>query len=135
MLPPYPYSSVLNSYPAYSGDKILEIINEVSEEALYHYDKTIQDFGPHPTGSQECNAVAEFIYDEFQSYWPNVSYKEWKMKGLEGKNMVATLPGSTNFTVVISARMYRRAQMMMVLVYPVCSWLQKYSVSTHSNIR
>lgn len=95
----------LHSYNVSGGsnDKILELINGVSEEELYHYDKTIQDFGPHPTGSEECNAVGEFIYNEFIRYGLNTTYHEWRMKGLEGKNVIATIPGETNFTVILSA--------------------------------
>jgi len=89
--------------PAVGDDTIKNIIEDVSEEMLYYYDKTIQDFGPHPTGSDECNAVAEFIYNEFESYGLNTSYYKWEKKGLEGKNVIAVLPGSSNFTIIISA--------------------------------
>jgi hypothetical protein len=75
----------------------------VNEESLYYYDKTIQDFGPHPTGSEAWQKLAEFIYNEFKSYGLNVEYDEWKVNKLEGKNVVATLPGKDNYTVIISA--------------------------------
>jgi len=87
-----------------SGDKkILEIIESVDENTLYYYDKTIQDMGPHPTGSEECNRVADFIYNELKSYGLDVQYFPWEKKGLSGKNIVATLPGEDNLTVIISA--------------------------------
>ncbi len=85
------------------NDNIKEMINNVSEEMLYYYDYTIQNFGPHPTGSDECNAVAELIYNESRSYGLDVIYDEWRKNGLEGKNVVATLKGISNFTIIISA--------------------------------
>jgi len=92
------------STPAHSGqDRIQAIIEAVDTDELYRYDRTIQDFGPHPTGSEACRAVASFIYDEFQSYGLEVSYEPWEAAGLSSRNVVATLPGETNFTVIISA--------------------------------
>ena len=84
-------------------DMLADIIAAVDTDALYHYDKTIQDVGPHPTGSDECREVASFIYDEFASYGLNVSYHAWHRNGLSSRNVVATLPGETNYTVIMSA--------------------------------
>ncbi|MFO8132405.1 MAG: M20/M25/M40 family metallo-hydrolase [Thermoplasmatota archaeon] len=90
-------------HAAADGDIIADIIAAVDRDELYRYDKTIQDMGPHPTGSDACRQVASFIYGEFESYGLNVSYHAWEDGGLSSRNVVATLPGETNYTVVISA--------------------------------
>jgi len=84
-------------------DQLADIIAAVDTDELYRYDKTIQDVGPHPTGSDECRQVASFIYSEFESYGLNVTYHAWQHNSLSGDNVVATLPGKTNYTVIISA--------------------------------
>ena len=84
-------------------DQLADIIAAVDTDELYRYDKTIQDVGPHPTGSDECRQVASFIYSEFESYGLNVTYHAWQHNGLSSDNVVATLPGETNYTVIMSA--------------------------------
>ncbi len=86
-----------------SENKIADMIDSVDENMLYYYDKTIQDFGPHPTWSEKCNEVAEFIYNEFEDYGLETEYQEWEYRGLKGRNVIATLPGEDNATVIISA--------------------------------
>ena len=76
-----------------SENKITELIDSVDENSLYYYDKTIQDFGPHPTGSEECNKVANFIFNEFSNYGLETEYQEWDYRGVRGKNVIATLYG------------------------------------------
>ncbi|MBS3773004.1 MAG: M28 family peptidase [Candidatus Thermoplasmatota archaeon] len=90
-------------HAAADDDGLADIIAAVDRDELYRYDKTIQDVGPHPTGSDECRQVASFIYGEFMSYGLNVSYHAWEDGGLSSRNVVATLPGETNNTVIISA--------------------------------
>ena len=97
--------------PAISGafsfdqheDSLLSIIQSVHTDELYRFDKAIQDFGPHPTESDACQAVAEFIYDEFASYGLDVAYESWEAAGLSSRNVVAIMPGETNYTIIISA--------------------------------
>lgn len=85
------------------SDDLADIIAAVNSSELYRYDKTIQDVGPHPTGSDACRNVASFIYSEFESYGLNVTYHAWQHRGLSSDNVVATLPGKTNYTVILSA--------------------------------
>lgn len=90
-------------YATADGNDLADIIAAVDPYELYRYDKTIQDRGPHPTGSDACREVASFIYDEFASYGLNVTYDAWQHNGLSSRNVVATLPGITNYTVIMSA--------------------------------
>ncbi len=85
------------------SDVLADIIAAVDREELYRYDRTIQDVGPHPTGSEACRNVASFIYNELESYGLNVTYHTWQHRGLSSRNVVATLPGETNYTVILSA--------------------------------
>jgi len=91
-------------------DPLLIIIQSIDTDEIYRFDKTIQDFGPHPTESDACQAVAAFIYDEFTSYGLDVAYESWEASGLSSRNVVALLPGETNYTIIISAH-YDSAEM------------------------
>lgn len=93
-------------FPVYadeSDDKIEQIIEKVDESILKNYVSIIQNFGTHPTGSEECEEVAKFIYDELNEIGLRVEYFEWSRKGYEGKNIVATIPGERNSSVILSA--------------------------------
>lgn len=93
-------------FPAYadeSDDKIKEIIEKVDENILKNYVNTIQNFGTHPTGSEECEEVAEFIYEKLKEIGLPTEYFEWSKGGYEGKNVVATIPGKSNSTVMLTA--------------------------------
>ncbi|HEC76030.1 MAG TPA: Zn-dependent exopeptidase M28 [Thermoplasmatales archaeon] len=93
-------------FPVYadgSEDKIKEIIEKVDANILENYVREIQNFGTHPTGSDECEEVADFIYNELNDIGVSVEYFEWSKNGYEGKNIIATIPGETNSTVVITA--------------------------------
>ncbi len=85
------------------GDKIEEMIEMIEEEKLYEYISTIQSFGEHPTGSEACNEVAEYLLNEFRNYGLEATTMHWKNGKYEGENVVATLPGKDNATVIISA--------------------------------
>ncbi len=88
---------------ANSEDKIEKIISEVDGNILFNYVKTIQDFGEHVTGSEKCNEVAEYLYNEFREIGLQVSYHEWNSGKYGGKNVIAVLPGKTNSSVILSA--------------------------------
>ncbi len=100
------FAIIIAIIPFYSNakeDKISEMLSQVDGKILYDYVETIQNFGEHPTGSEACEKVGEFLFNEFKSFGLNVEYFEWKKGGYEGKNIIATLPGEDNSTVIISA--------------------------------
>lgn len=100
------FAIIIAIIPFYSNakeDKISEMLSQVDGKILYGYVETIQNFGEHPTGSEACEKVGEFLFNEFKSFGLNVEYFEWKNGGYEGKNIIATLPGEDNSTVIISA--------------------------------
>jgi len=86
-----------------SQSKVSEIIDSINEETLLFYEESLQSFGPHPTGSDTCDAVADFIFNEFEKEGLAVEYQHWERNGISGKNVVATMEGKTDFIVIISA--------------------------------
>lgn len=85
-----------------NDDKIKNIVNAIDENTLYNYIETIQNFGPHPTGSEECEKVCQFIYREFSKYL-DTEYYEWENEKYIGKNVIATIKGKTNSSIILSA--------------------------------
>ena len=87
------------------SDDILQMIQQVNASKLIMYIQDIQDFGPHPTGSNACDAVGTYLYDTLHSFNLSVRYDTWKYKLRSGKNIEATLPGTENgeCIVVVSA--------------------------------
>jgi aminopeptidase YwaD len=73
---------------------ILSMILQVNESILNKHVEIIQDFGPHPTGSEACEAVGEYLYNELSLDGLSVEYDPWIYKGYNSKNVVATLDGS-----------------------------------------
>lgn len=72
---------------------IIEMIQQVNKAKLRKHIQTIQDFGPHKTGSDALELVGEYIYNELISTELPVEYVEWSNKDFSGKNIVATLQG------------------------------------------
>ncbi len=89
--------------PLSKSDKIEEIIRSVDENSLYNYVKVIQNFGEHPTGSEACYKVGEYIFNEFEKIGLETEYFEWENKGYKGKNIVATIKGRKDSCIILSA--------------------------------
>jgi hypothetical protein len=84
---------------------IIEMIQKVDESKLRTYVQTIQDFGPHPTGSEALYSVGEYIYNELTFSKLPVDYLDWNNKNYTGKNIVATLQGigKTDGVIILCA--------------------------------
>ena len=84
---------------------IIEMMQQVNKSKLRKHIQTIQDFGPHQTGSEALELVGEYIYNELNSTKLPVEYMEWSNKGLSGKNIVATLRGvgETDGVIIVCA--------------------------------
>jgi hypothetical protein len=84
---------------------LVEMIQQVNESTLENHIQTIQDFGPHPTGSIELEEVKDYLYQQLNEYDLSVDLKPWKYKFKSGYNVEATLPciGSSNGIVIICA--------------------------------
>ena len=84
---------------------VIEMIQKVNKSKLREHVQTIQDFGPHPTGSEALELVGEYIYNELDSTNLPVEYVEWRCKKLSGKNIVATHQGigKTDGIIIVCA--------------------------------
>jgi len=84
-------------------DEIEKMLEMVNEEELHEYVSTIQSFGEHPTGSEACNEVKEYLVNEFENYGLAVTTIHWKNGKYEGDNVIATIRGKDNATLILSA--------------------------------
>ena len=86
---------------------LLNMILQVNETTLQKHIQTIQNFGPHPTGSDALDLVGEYIYNELELYGLSVKYKPWTYKKYSGKNIEATINGTAkNDGIVIICAHY-----------------------------
>ncbi len=102
---PYSHSSEIHFHMANSNE-IEKMIKQVNESVLRKHIQTIQNFGPHPTGSDACNKVGDYIYRQLKSMGLSVRYDDWNYKGRKGKNIEATLAGINSKRVVIVCAHY-----------------------------
>jgi hypothetical protein len=84
---------------------IIEMIQQVNKSELTNHVQTIQDFGPHPTGSETLELVGEYIYNELTTTGLPVEYISWNNEEFSGKNIVATHQGigSADGIVIVCA--------------------------------
>lgn len=84
---------------------LFEMIRMVNESTLEKHVQTIQDFGPHPTGSTTLDKVKEYIYHELTNSGLTVRYDQWRYKLRRGENIEAALPGigSSDGIVIVCA--------------------------------
>ena len=84
---------------------LLDMIQQVNGSTLENHVQTIQDFGPHPTGSIGVGEVKEYLYQQLNEYGLSVYLKPWRYKFKSGYNVEATLSGigSSDGIVIICA--------------------------------
>jgi hypothetical protein len=86
---------------------IVDLLNQINEDLLKKYLTELVNIGPRPTGSENCDIAAQYIYNKFEkmSNSLDVEYLEWKERSrafkpiphyrrLEGRNVIATLNGT-----------------------------------------
>lgn len=91
--------------PTVKNSEISDMIQQVNESTLEKYVSKIQNFGPHPTGSEACNNVGEYIYSELKRMNLSVRYDNWSFRGRADRNIEGTLPGvgSHGGTIIVCA--------------------------------
>ncbi len=82
---------------------ILDMLEQVNETMVFHYLDTLMSFGPRYTGSANCSAAARWIHDEFTAMGFPARFHEWRYAGFSSQNVVATLNGSDNTEIILSA--------------------------------
>ncbi len=80
-----------------------EMLERVNGSMVFHYLDTLMSFGPRYTGSENCTAAAEWIHDEFTAMGLYTRYDEWSYAGFSSQNVVATLNGSSDTEIILSA--------------------------------
>jgi hypothetical protein len=77
-----------------TDDAVISIIEQVDEADFLSYEQDMLANGPRPTESASCEAAAEYMYDEFESFGLDVRYHHWTNSGYESDNVEATLYGT-----------------------------------------
>ena len=94
-----------NANPQNIDPNIIEMIQQVDKSELRDHVQTIQDFGPHPTGSETLGLVGDYIYSKLSSTGLPVEKLSWSKNEYSGKNIVAKHQGigKTGSIVIVCA--------------------------------
>ena len=79
------------------------IINLINEKTIESYLSALLSFAPRYTGSENCKKAEEWAYTEFLKMGLQPKFFEWEMGGFSDRNVIATLPGESNYTIILSA--------------------------------
>ena len=88
--------TITNDHP-----DLIQMIEQVNTTTLKTYIQTIQDFGPHPTGSDAIDYVGEYLYNELSTMNVTVTYDSWEYEEKSGNSIIATHPGKQPDGIVI----------------------------------
>lgn len=109
LLPMNHYNGFTDSLPSKRtvDTDLIEMFQKINESVLTQHIQTIQDFGPHPTGSQTLIQVQTYLYDQLEQTNFSVSLLPWRYKLRQGENIEATLAGKgTSDNIVILCAHY-----------------------------
>ncbi|MBS3773111.1 MAG: M20/M25/M40 family metallo-hydrolase, partial [Candidatus Thermoplasmatota archaeon] len=82
---------------------VQDMIDAVNESMVHEYLEGLVSFGPRYTGSENCTAAAQWIHDQFAAMGLHVRFHEWNYAGFSSQNIVATLNGSSDAEIILSA--------------------------------
>jgi hypothetical protein len=77
-------------------DTIIEILNQIDESMVLEYLEDLTAFGPKVTGTTECAAAGDYIYNEFENIGIDARYHHWSNSGYTDRNIEGTLEGIDN---------------------------------------
>ena len=75
-------------------NNITDMIQQLDESMVLRYVENLTDFGPRVTGTSECYAAGDYIYNEFESMGLEVSFHNWSYSSHTDRNIEATLYGT-----------------------------------------
>ncbi len=76
-------------------DIVISMLEQVDETKYSSYLENLVAFGPRVTGTDACNASADYIYNQFESMGLAVRYDNWRSAGgLSSVNVEATINGT-----------------------------------------
>ena len=71
-------------------------IQDINESKIRFYHDKLMSFGPRYTGSENCSKAGDWIHSAFSSMNLSVDNHHWDYAGFTSKNIVATIPGTSN---------------------------------------
>jgi hypothetical protein len=78
---------------AIMNDIVISILEQIDETIYFSYLENLTAFGPRVTGSEACQAAADYIYNQFESMGLAVRYHHWSVGGHTSDNVEATING------------------------------------------
>ncbi len=92
------YNSFKKSIPyerplGFNDEIIVEILNQIDETMILGYLENLTDFGPRVTGTPECAAAGDYIYNEFENMGLEPRYDAWSYGGYSDRNIEGTWNG------------------------------------------
>jgi len=81
-----------NSFSA--KDKIVDMLDKINYSLVCHYHQKLMSFGPRYTGSENCSAAGDYIYNAFDDIGLEVRFHHWQFNGFKSRNIEATLEGT-----------------------------------------
>lgn len=70
-----------------------DIMQSIDESFIRDSIAAVQAFGPHPTGSEACAQVRDYLAQRLETWGLEVSLHTWSRRSYQGQNIIATWPG------------------------------------------
>jgi len=96
-----PLVSFTNTSMMQNDTLVYSIISQINASSLEEYIRTIQGFGPHPTGSTALSRLRDYLYNELLRVGLEVHLLPWSYKLRQGDNIEATLEGSGSVQTMV----------------------------------
>ena len=77
-------------------NNIIDMILQIDDSMVLRYLENLTAFGPRVTGTPECYAAGNYIYNEFVSMGLDVRFHDWSYGGYTDRNVEATLYGTNS---------------------------------------
>ncbi len=96
---------LLSIFPATTPQQsfIESVVYHISEKTVEYYLSNLLSFAPRYTGTENCRKAEEWAYREFLKMGLKAEFFEWEMEKFADRNVIATLPGKTNYTIIVCA--------------------------------
>ena len=75
---------------------IIDVILQLDDSIVLQYLEDLTAFGPRVTGTPQCYAAGEYIYNQFESMGLEVRYHNWSYWEFSDRNVEATLYASNS---------------------------------------
>lgn len=86
-------STISNDIHENSSLSLIDLMSQVNTSRMQNWIQDIQDFGPHPTGSLELDALKGYLLSELAAMNVTVSLHPWELNNKSGENIIVTQQG------------------------------------------